>query len=232
MLARWISTLSIFALLAGIRVPLDVLVDADHPLPAEYDPGLYAPAQHAMEALIDSASQDGVEIVVLNGYRPYEVQADLYARDPSNRAPPGQSEHQLGTTFDLAWPGRRVHYIGQNEVVWSWLERNAHRFGFVISYPYKECDQWPYNNNFMGACGVEYRYEAWHVRYVGQELAEEIHAAGYLDPGSSVLPQDFYRVLPAWMEIRFERMRSGELTIGDRPLPYRRWPRGRIVPWK
>lgn len=225
---RWFSWLSLFALFAGIRLPLDILVDGDHPLPPTYDPGLYPPAQAAMEAMIDSAAQVEVQIIVVNDYRPYDLQASLFSQDPSNRAPPGQSEHQLGTTFDLAWPGRKVHYIGQNEVVWTWLEENAHRFGFVISYPYKECDQWPHNNAFMGACGVEYKHEAWHVRFVGQELAREVFAAGYLDSGSAVLPQDFYRDMPAWMRGYWERKESSEVHQRVRPALNRRWSRGRL----
>ena len=47
-----------------------------------------------------------------------------------------------------------------------WLAANAHRFGFVISYP-------------AGKEAITgYIYEPWHIRYVGVPLAEQIVASG------------------------------------------------------
>jgi hypothetical protein len=225
-MTRFISGLLLLAALCGIRAPLDTLVDRDHGLPAGYAPGPHLGAQLAMERMMEAAAAEGVLFDVVNGYRSYELQASLFAENPSNRAMPGYSEHQLGTAFDVAWPGKAAYWIGQNEVVWEWLEANAHRFGFVISYPYKECGSWPYNNAFMGACGVDFKREGWHVRYVGRRLAREIYEAGYLDPRTPVTPQDFYRPFPYWLE----RYYDNAALDGDNPdagiTPLRRWPRG------
>ena len=43
------------------------------------------------------------------------------------------------------------------------MEENAHKFGFIIRYPKDK-------ENITG-----YNYEPWHLRYVGHELASELH---------------------------------------------------------
>lgn len=229
-MTRLISCFCVLAALHGIRAPLNTLVDKDHGLPAEYAPGPHPLAELAMEDMIEAAEGDGVLIKVVGGYRPYDVQARLYAEDASNRAAPGHSEHQLGTAFDVAWPGKTVYWIGQNEVVWGWLAENAAQFGFVISYPYKQCDIWPYDNAFMGACGVQYKHEGWHVRYVGRRLAGEIFQAGYLDPMTPVVPQDFYRAFPDWLACYHESGMGDREGVCPKVPPPRRWPTGRWTP--
>ncbi len=60
-----------------------------------------------------------------SSYRSYAEQLELLASNPDEDdliALPGHSEHQLGTTVDLA--------DGD-----EWLARNASRFGFVMSFP-------------------------------------------------------------------------------------------------
>jgi D-alanyl-D-alanine carboxypeptidase len=181
--------------------PLDVLVDARHPLPRWFDPGPHADAVAALEGLISEASEAGISVAVYSGYRSYSKQGTAVEREWSARpstassyvAAPGFSEHQLGTAFDLVWPGLKVeHSDPRNKQLFIWLEENAHQFGFVLSYPYKEIEGWPYDNRWMPQV-TEFIHEPWHVRYVGIPLAEEIFAAGYLDPQNSVLPQDYYQ---------------------------------------
>ncbi|HEY42848.1 MAG TPA: M15 family metallopeptidase [Anaerolineae bacterium] len=192
------------ALLLLFGAPLDTLVDSEHGLPAWYDPGLQDETLAAWEALQTAASMEGIEIILFSGYRSYGYQAQVYAREIIERGDqallyatrPGYSEHQLGTAMDVAWPGVAlgIHDV-RNTQLYTWLVDNAHRYGFVISYPYKTFDIWPYHNRWMPVV-TEYIHEPWHIRYVGIPLAQAIFAAGYLDPGSDVLPQDFYHVWP------------------------------------
>ncbi len=63
-------------------------------------------------------------------------------------ANPGYSEHQLGTAVDLNGVG-----------VYEYLNKNAHKFGFIISYPKG-------SENVSG-----YMYEPWHIRYIGVQNA-------------------------------------------------------------
>jgi len=180
--------------------PLDTLVDARNPLPRWFDPGPHPDAVSAVEDLISGASDSGIKATIYSGYRSYSRQSVVVDREWSVRpstakyysAPPGYSEHQLGTAFDLVWPGLKVeHSDPRNERLYLWLEENAHHYGFVLSYPFKEIEEWPYNNRWSPQV-TEFIYEPWHIRFVGISLAEEIYAAGYLDPQKSVLPQDFY----------------------------------------
>ncbi len=184
--------------------PLDVLIDSEHGLPPGYDPGINVQAASAIAELQEAADEQGITIEVFSGYRSYTYQAEVYERQnavPETEvdlysAPPGHSEHQLGTAFDVVWPGVVMGASDpRNDLLYAWLEQNAHRFGFVLSYPYKRGDAWPYSNRFIPLV-TAYIYEPWHLRFVGVELATSIFSAGYTDPDSIVLPQDFYQVWP------------------------------------
>ena len=184
--------------------PLDVLIDLDHGLPPGYDPGLNVAALTAMEELQAAALEDGINVQVFSDYRSYTYQEEVFARESvsGNRspeqfsAPAGYSEHQLGTAFDVVWPGVVMGADDpRNDLLYTWLEDNAHRFGFVLSYPLKESESWPYSNRFMPLV-TAYIYEPWHLRFVGVDLAAVIFEAGYTDPKSPVLPQDFYQPWP------------------------------------
>jgi len=181
--------------------PLDVLVDARHPLPRWFDPGPHSEAVSALEDLISEAGDAEIKAIVYSGYRSYSKQGSAVEREWREKpsiasfylAAPGYSEHQLGTAFDLVWPGLQVEFSDpRNEQLYIWLEENAHHFGFVLSYPYKEIEGWPYTNRWMPQV-TEFIHEPWHIRYVGISMAEEMFAAGYLDPQNSVLPQDYYQ---------------------------------------
>jgi len=184
--------------------PLDVLIDLEHGLPPSYDPGLNAAASIAMEELQAAALEDGVNVQLFSDYRSYTYQEEVFARESATStsspayfsAPAGCSEHQLGTAFDLIWPGVVMGANDpRNDLLYTWLEDNAHRFGFVLSYPLKQSESWPYSNRFMPLV-TAYIYEPWHLRFVGVELATTIYNAGYTDPKSPVLPQDFYQPWP------------------------------------
>jgi len=184
--------------------PLDVLIDLEHGLPASYDPGLNPAAVIAMEELQTAALEDGVNVQVFSDYRSYTYQEEVFARESASSntspeqfsAPAGYSEHQLGTAFDVVWPGVVMGANDpRNDLLYTWLEDNAHQFGFVLSYPLKESESWPYSNRFMPLV-TAYIYEPWHLRFVGVDLAVTIFDAGYTDPKSPVLPQDFYQPWP------------------------------------
>ena len=117
-----------------------------------------------LRAMVRTARAAGVRIRVGSGYRSYAEQVTMY-RDYVARlgvaaarirvARPGHSEHQLGTALDLA-------YLSSN----AWAAAHAWQFGFVISYP---------RNAIAVTC---YRYEPWHLRYVGRARAAAVHASG------------------------------------------------------
>jgi D-alanyl-D-alanine carboxypeptidase len=187
-----------------LGAPLDTLIDREHGLPSWYDPGLQ---QEALEAWLDlqkAGEAEGLQFTDFSNYRSYTYQESVFARhigafgesSLNTTARPGYSEHQLGTAFDVGWPGVPLGARDpRNERLYKWLESSAHEFGFIISFPHKQGDVWPFSNRWMPMV-TEYIYEPWHIRYLGKELATRILDAGYLDPQSPVLPQDFLAPWP------------------------------------
>jgi D-alanyl-D-alanine carboxypeptidase len=187
-----------------LGAPLDTQVTKDTGLPSWYAPGERVIAQRALEEMTLAAEIDGILIWVNSAYRDYSYQAEVLSREEylypdhhrSFSAEPGHSEHQLGTTYDVAWPGLRVESVDpRNLELFQWLTENAHHYGFVISYPYKEIPDWPFHNRWLPVV-TEYIHEPWHIRYIGSALAQEMWEAGYLTPTNPVLPQDFFTPWP------------------------------------
>jgi D-alanyl-D-alanine carboxypeptidase len=116
-----------------------------------------------------------------SAYRSYETQHFLHerrverfrathgdrAREMAARvvARPGQSEHQLGNTLDMA-NGSLVQSFGKTPAG-IWLAENAHLYGFILRYP----------EDATEITGVI--YEPWHFRYVGKDIAGIIYEQGW-----------------------------------------------------
>jgi D-alanyl-D-alanine carboxypeptidase len=83
----------------------------------------------------------------------------------SQSARPGYSEHQTGLAVDVEPTSRKceVEACFGDTPEGKWVAANAHKFGFIIRYP----------KNMQSVTG--YIYEPWHIRYVGKELAGEMH---------------------------------------------------------
>jgi D-alanyl-D-alanine carboxypeptidase len=134
-------------------------------------------ALEALRRLAAAAQAEGLRLFVSSAYRSYRTQVAVHnywvqvlgpARAVRVSARPGHSEHQLGTAVDLTSP--RVNYqlteaFGETPEG-RWLGANAHRFGFVMSYPAGK-------EEITG-----YDYEPWHFRYVGVDVATYVHEAG------------------------------------------------------
>jgi len=148
------------------------LIDKSHLIDVTRPLEIHARVKPKLEALIDDAADDGIELRIQSAYRSFGTQAALksgYAvayGAGANRfsADQGYSEHQLGTTVDFTTPalGSAFTGFGRTEA-YAWLTKNAHRYGFTLSYPE--------GNNY-------YIHEPWHWRYVGRELATKLHDEG------------------------------------------------------
>ena len=82
-------------------------------------------------------------------------------------AVPGTSEHHLGLAFDIVdayYP--YLNYNQENTDVQKWLMEHSWEYGFILRYP----------NGTTEITGII--YEPWHYRYVGREMAAEIHELG------------------------------------------------------
>ena len=160
------------------------LVNRWNPLPEDYDlhlvdvPGgekvderIYEP----LMAMLEAAEREGLGPFVASGYRTQEKQQSLYdekiqeyraqgypAEEAVRQAQkwvavPGTSEHQLGIAVDI------------NGAVWevyTWLQENSYKYGFIFRYPGEKTD-------LTGTAE-----EVWHYRYVGVEAATQIYERG------------------------------------------------------
>lgn len=125
----------------------------------------------------------GLKPQVLSGYRSWSAQSIAYNKWASEfpghvniiSAPPGYSEHQLGTTIDFGSPELplytgdpnlqfHTYFYKTNEGIW--LLANAHRYGFTLSWPLETFEL------------TGFYYEPWHYRYVGIEMATILHEQG------------------------------------------------------
>jgi len=83
-------------------------------------------------------------------------------------ARPGYSEHQTGWAFDIGDGSGADSFQPQfmNRPAAVWAAAQAHRFGFVVRYPWM----------FHEITG--YFYEPWHLRFIGVEAATDMKVRG------------------------------------------------------
>ncbi len=202
----------------GTAASLWAVVNKGRILPADYIPDLavpdmtlrYSPASsemklrsdaaQALKKLSSAAAKDRIYLRLSSGYRSYYTQGAIYNREvrtygqaqaDRQSARPGHSEHQTGLAADLAPSDGRCEIADcfADTAEGKWLLANAHKFGFILRYPDAKENQ------------TGYRYEPWHFRFVGTELASAIYQAGqtfeefFNLPANTSYPQDIYRLL-------------------------------------
>ncbi|MBP2017272.1 D-alanyl-D-alanine carboxypeptidase [Symbiobacterium terraclitae] len=136
-----------------------------------------AEAAAALEEMFAAAEEDGIYLAGVSGYRSYAYQEMLFTAYVSAdglenaerySARPGHSEHQTGLAMDISGSTGECAaddcFAGTPEA--EWLAAHAHEFGFIVRYPEGK-------EEITG-----YMYEPWHVRYLGKELAQKVHATG------------------------------------------------------
>jgi len=144
--------------------------------------------------MAEAARRDGINLAALSGYRTVEEQEYLFFGVKAERsqaatqraevsAPPGFSEHHTGYAVDLGdgnVPATHLSPDFEHTPAFKWLDENAARFNFELSFP---------RGNSQGI-----QYEPWHWRFVGdidsletfyraQRLPKQ--AATELDAGAS-----------------------------------------------
>lgn len=135
---------------------------------------LRAEAAEALEKLFSAAAEDGLELAAISGYRSNQLQATLYnnsiarngqAHADQFSARPGTSEHESGLAMDIsaAVVAFSLEQVFENTDEGRWLSENSYHHGFIIRYPKGK-------EEITG-----YAFEPWHVRYVGNELAEHLY---------------------------------------------------------
>lgn len=158
------------------------LVDKGHPLPETYEPDdlvelryksyragfadvmtLRREAEAALEEMAAAAKKAGIILTVSSAYRSYRYQVGSFDRWTRRlglaeaervSARPGRSQHQLGLVVDFG----SISNDFANTPAGKWVQANAGRFGWSLSYP----------RGREGLTG--YAWESWHYRYVGTKL--------------------------------------------------------------
>lgn len=124
----------------------------------------------AMEA---AAQADGINLVVISGFRTLEEQESLFFDVKAERgqearkraevsAPPGYSEHHTGYAVDIgdgSTPATNLNADFEKTAAFKWLETNAPFYSFELSFP---------KGNSQGVS-----YEPWHWRFVGDRPSLE-----------------------------------------------------------
>lgn len=159
---------------------IQVLINKQHKLPENYAPndlvnleGNHYLRSEAANSFIrmknDAKATSGITMNLVSSYRTKEYQANLYnnyyATDPVNApfysALPRTSEHELGLAIDISYD-YLLHEDLQNYALGRWMANNAHKYGWIMRYPYGK-------SHITG-----YIFEAWHYRYVGVDLATKL----------------------------------------------------------
>ena len=133
--------------------------------------------------MVTAMQAAGLEPFIISGYRSYSAQSIAYNKWQTTypesadivSAPPGHSEHQLGTTIDFGSP-ELPELVGQADIEFhtyfyqtsegQWLLEHAHEYGFTLSFPREAFEL------------TGFYYEPWHYRYVGVEMASMLQAIG------------------------------------------------------
>jgi D-alanyl-D-alanine carboxypeptidase len=158
------------------------LVDKTHPLPDGYEPrdlvelsggsyhagrpglALRRQAAEALEEMAAAARAEGITLTASSSYRSYRYQVEVYNRNvremgralaDRESARPGYSQHQTGLALDFG----SIDDSFAETRAGRWMAEHAGSFGWSLSYP----------QGYEEATG--YRWESWHYRYVGKDLA-------------------------------------------------------------
>ncbi len=144
-------------------------IDDQYILEGKDDQYFHGRAMKHLEDLFAAAEDDDIDIKIVSAYRSFDEQNSIKGQftqtygEGANAfsADQGFSEHQLGTTLDITDPATGGTFESFKDTeAYEWLLDNAHKHGFTLSYPK--------DNSF-------YIFEPWHWRFVGVDLAKDLH---------------------------------------------------------
>ena len=167
-----------------------------------------------LEAMMKACNkQSGHRVFVVSSYRTVASQEKLfknqvdsnlkkgYSQEEAERlaaqvvAVPGTSEHHSGLAVDIidsccSWDLEEIQASLPGQ---QWLMEHSWEYGFILRYPEGTTEE----------TGII--YEPWHYRYVGKELAKELHDLGMtLEAYTSV-----FKTISALTFMRsFQKLRS------------------------
>ncbi|MFD2446940.1 D-alanyl-D-alanine carboxypeptidase family protein [Bacillus sp. CGMCC 1.16607] len=131
----------------------------------------------AIARLFEGANKQGIRLLGVSGYRShstqtvlfnYYVKKDGYEKARTYSALPGTSEHETGLAIDVTGGNGKCpaqDCFGKTKEA-KWLQFHAYEYGFIIRYPKGK-------DSITG-----YKYEPWHLRYVGKTIAKDLRNRG------------------------------------------------------
>ncbi len=128
----------------------------------------------AFKEMFNAAKEDGYTLIINSGYRTYDAQKKVYDEYKDLKgeeyadeyaARPDYSEHQSGLALDIITYGASGETFDTTDA-FKWLQKNAHKYGFILRYPKDKEDI------------TGYAYESWHYRYLGKDLATKVKKSG------------------------------------------------------
>ena len=170
-----------------------LLIDRTHAIPEGFSPDLTEingilldkTAAQACTEMLTAASDSGIRLKLLSGYRSREYQRGLFRRSVSEYmasgmsyreaaaitarylAAPAHSEHETGLAADFCTADADDTQEGFGSLPeGKWLAANSHKFGFILRYPRMK-------EHITGIA-----YEPWHFRFVGLPHSERMFASG------------------------------------------------------
>lgn len=131
-------------------------------------------ASDALEEMFAAAENDGVTLVLSDGYRSYTEQEQTFnsyvarlgeAKALKVCAKAGYSEHELGLAADITADESTAYSSSFDSTAQGqWLKEHAHEYGFLQRVPEGK-------SSIVG-----YSSLPWHYRYVGVDLATAVYS--------------------------------------------------------
>lgn len=155
------------------------------PITADGSIRLRIGAAEKFQQMQKAARAEGIILTPISGFRTVEEQKYLFFEVKAQRnqpttkraevsAPPNYSEHHTGYAVDIGdgkAPSTNLQESFEKTPAFRWLEQNANRYSFELSFP---------RNNPQGI-----NYEPWHWRFVGnQDSLETFYKARELQKTS------------------------------------------------
>lgn len=131
-------------------------------------------AKENFEKLSSDAKKIGYSIIAVSAYRDYDYQENLfnnYVKEKGENyalkcsAKAGHSEHQTGLSVDVMGSNNDYDQFEKSKE-FDWMKNNSYKYGFILRYPKGK----KYITGF--------KYEPWHYRYVGKDIASIIYTEG------------------------------------------------------
>ena len=165
-----------------------LVVNKTYSLPDNYGNGLTSTTTNAFYKMQAASKLENLNIYLSSGFRSYSTQDRIYnnyvARDGKEAADtysarPGYSEHQSGLAFDV----NQINDTFNDSAEAKWLANNCYKYGFILRYPKGKEDI------------TGYKYESWHFRYVGVDLATKLY-----NNGDWITLEEYFGITSAYEE--------------------------------